>query len=240
MWASSGSDSVVCLTYRHRYRELIVSPRAFSAAALAATAALSLLLTACGGDEDGDPPSDDKIQGADKGEESPSPSASEEAAGRPEIKLPGDVRVIADWSQTGDPDEDAILRDTEQRIAAIEMALAEQDPTHEAFRFYSEGEAAAETEAYVTAYVHEEARITGTIRLYEPTVTIRDDGTATLAYCEDQSKAFDKYLKTGELNKTPVTKNSYFSHGATLRKDGQGTWITMKDIATQGASPCQP
>jgi hypothetical protein len=206
----------------------------------AAAAALSLLLTACGGDEDGDTSQDDKIQGAEKATESPSPSAAEEAADRPEIKLPEDVKVIADWSETGDPDKDAILRDTEQRIAAIEMALAEQDPSHEAFRFYSEGEAAAETEQYVKAYVDEEARITGTIRLYEPTVTIRDDGTATLAYCEDQSKAFDKYLKTGDVNKTPVTKDSYFSHGATLQKDEQGTWITMKDISTQGASACQP
>ncbi|AZM48115.1 hypothetical protein DMB38_22105 [Streptomyces sp. WAC 06738] len=218
-----------------------MSPRAFSAAALAATAALSLLLTACGSDEeDGDTKPDDKIQGADKPKESPSPTAEEATADRPEIKLPEDVRVVADWSETGKPAEDAILRDTEQRIAAIEMALAEQDPTHAAFRFYSEGEAAAATEEYVKAYVDEEARLTGTIRLYEPTVTIRDDGTATLVYCEDQSNAFDKYLKTGEVNKTPVTKNSYFSHGATLRKDEQGTWVTMTDVTTQGASSCQP
>ncbi|WBB63770.1 hypothetical protein O7599_15135 [Streptomyces sp. WMMC500] len=221
-------------------RELIVSPRVFSAAALAATAALSLLLTACGSDEDGDAKPDDKIQGADKGEESPSPSAPEEAAGRPEIKLPADVKYEFEWSKTGDPDKDAVLRDGEGYIKAIDVAIAEQDPAHEAVGFYSEGEAAAEAERYAQLFVDEKSRTTGTYRFYGEQVEINDDGTATLIYCEDQGKAYNKSLETGKVAHTPVTKDSYLVYNTKLRKNDDGVWVTEQVVSDRGAAQCQP
>ncbi|CAM5723633.1 hypothetical protein SVIOM342S_09282 [Streptomyces violaceorubidus] len=40
------------------------------------------------------------------------------------------------------------------------MAIAEQDPLHKAYRFYSEGEAAAGSEKYIRDFVDHKARTT--------------------------------------------------------------------------------
>ncbi len=219
-----------------------MSPRAHSAAVTAAAAAaLSLLLTACGGDDDGDPSSDDKIQGAGQTEESPSPSASEEeAAGRPEIKLPEDLTYEFEWSKTGDTDKDAVLRDTEERIKSLDMAIAEQDPEHPAYRFYYYGEAAAEAEETIQRFVDHKARTTGTARYYAEQLSLEGDGTANLIYCEDQSKAFNKFLDTGKVDTTPVTTDSYVVYNTKLRKGEGGVWVTEQLISERGAAQCQP
>ncbi|AUH41157.1 hypothetical protein [Streptomyces sp. CMB-StM0423] len=218
-----------------------MSPRALSAAALAATAALSLLLTACGSDEeDGDTKPDDKIQGADKPEQSPSPSAEEEAAGRPEIKLPKDVTYEFEWAKTGDPEKDAVLRDTEERIKALDMAIADQDPNHPAYRFYYEGMAAVGAEETIQRFVDHKARTTGTNRYYAEQLSLEEDGTANLIYCEDQSKAFNKFLDTGKVDRTPATADSYVVYNTKLRKGEEGTWVTEELISERGAAQCQP
>ncbi|WP_225797244.1 hypothetical protein [Streptomyces aculeolatus] len=217
-----------------------MSPRALSATAMAAAAALTLLLTACGSDEDDGTPQDDKIQGADKAKKSPSPSASEAGEGRPEIKLPDDVTYEFAWSETGDPDKDAVLRDGEQLIKAIDVAIADQDPTHDALLFYTEGEAAAEAERFVRLFVDDKSRTTGTYRFYDEQVEINDDGTATLIYCEDQGKAYNKSLKTGKVDVTPVTEDSYLVYNTKLRENDSGVWITEQVVSDRGAAQCQP
>lgn len=217
-----------------------MSPRALSATAMAAAAALTLLLTACGSDEDDGTPQDDKIQGADKAKKSPSSSASEAGEGRPEIKLPDDVTYEFAWSETGDPDKDAVLRDTEERIKSLDMAIAEQDPAHAAYRFYYYGEAAAGAEETIQRFVDHKARTTGTVRYYAEQLSLEGDGTANLIYCEDQSKAFNKFLDTGKVDKTPVTADSYVVYNTKLRKGEGGVWITEQLISERGAAQCQP
>ncbi|MFW6721069.1 hypothetical protein ACHZ98_13075 [Streptomyces sp. MAR4 CNY-716] len=216
-----------------------MSPRALSAAALTAAATLSLLLTACGGDEDGGTPQDDKIQGADKAKESPSPTAEEEAAGRPKITLPKDITYEFEWSKTGDPDKDAVLRDGEQLIKAIDVAIVEQDPTHEAMLLYTEGEAAAEAERFIQGYVDDGDRTTGQYRFYNEQVEIAEDGSATLLYCEDQSKAYAKSLKTGKVYVTDPSADDYVVYNSKLRKDDNGVWVTEQILSERGAAQCQ-
>ncbi|MEU9355111.1 hypothetical protein AB0D65_29955 [Streptomyces griseoloalbus] len=211
-------------------------------AALALTATAALTLSACGSDDDSSAKDNDKIAGADTGgEESPSPSASAPAsADRPKIELPSDVTYKFEWEKTGDPAKDAVLSDAEQRIKAVDMAIAEQDPLHEAYRFYSEGVAAAGSQKYIQEFVDHEARTTGVTRYYNESLTIRDDGTAALVYCEDQSKAFNKFLKTGKTDVTPVTKNAYVIYAGTLRKNKSGVWVTERLTSQRGSAKCQP
>ncbi|MFW6691331.1 hypothetical protein [Streptomyces sp. MAR4 CNX-425] len=217
-----------------------MSPRALPATAMAAAAALSLLLTACG-DDDGDASSDDKIQGADKAKDSPSPSPSEpETPGRPEIKLPDDLELIFDWPSTGDDTKDAVLQDAELRIRAVDLALVEQDPVHEAYRFFSGGEVAADTETYIQAYVDEKARTTGRTRFYDAQITMDEPGVADLIYCEDQTKSFDMYLEPEKVNRTEPSNDDYIVHQARLRENDAGVWVTEQNIASKGAEQCLP
>ncbi|MFC8735455.1 hypothetical protein [Streptomyces sp. NPDC057176] len=211
-------------------------------AALTLTATAALTLSACGSDDSSDK-GKDKIAGADTGSSTPSASPTASASsepGRPKIELPADVTYKFEWDKTGDPVKDAVLHDAEQRIKAVDMAIAEQDPLHEAYRFYSEGEAAAGSEKYIEDFVDHKARTTGLTRYYNESVSIKGDGTAALVYCEDQSKSFNKFIKSGKTDVTPVTKDSYVVYASTLRKNSKGIWLTERLNSERGSEKCQP
>ncbi|MFC7895008.1 hypothetical protein [Streptomyces sp. NPDC057381] len=214
-------------------------PTLLTALTLTATAALTL--SACGS-EDSASDDNDKIAGADTGSEpSKSPSESVPAeADRPKIELPTDVTYTFEWDKTGDPVKDAVLHDAEQRIKAVDMAIAEQDALHEAYRFYSEGEAAAGSQKYIQEFIDHKARTTGVTRYYQESLNVKDDGTASLVYCEDQSKSFNKFIKTGKTDVTPVTRDSYVVYASTLRKGSNGVWVTERLVSERGSSKCQP
>lgn len=204
------------------------------------TAAAALLLTACGGS----PQKSDKIAGAeDDGNQRTSPSSSPSDAAKvkvPEIKLPKDLIYHFDWGTHSDKAEIAVLRDGQQFILATDLAIANQDPLDKAYRFYSEGEAAANTQADVQEFVDHKARTTGTYRFYHERISLRKDGTAELSYCEDQSKAYNKFLTTGTVDTTPTSKNSYVIYDSNLTKNKQGVWVTTKMVSQRGATQCQP
>ncbi|MGA5523340.1 hypothetical protein [Streptomyces pseudogriseolus] len=200
--------------------------------------ALAMTLTACGGND-----TDAPAQGSDKAAAAaqPSPSTSASAsAERPTIQLPADVTYTFEWPKTDDEDKDAVLSDSEQRIKAVDMAIAEQDPLHEAYRFYTEGTAAAGTEKWIQSFVDHKARTTGVTRFYDADVTVNKDGTAALVYCEDQGKAYNKFLETGKVDVTPVSKDSYVVYAATLRKNENGVWVTERLSSQRGSARCRP
>ncbi|MFJ3711245.1 hypothetical protein [Streptomyces sp. NPDC090053] len=217
--------------------------RTLPAAAALATAA-ALLLTACGGSDDGKSKNSGKIAGADEGATkaaSPSASASAgDAAGRPKITLPSDISYTFDWPKTGDKDKDAILSDGEQSIKAVDMAIARQKSIDPAYQFYYEGEAAAGTQTFIKQYIDAKVRTTGHYRFYQENVVVNKDGTASFGYCEDQGKAFVKHLKSGKVDRTPVDKDSYVSYNTALHKNKQGVWVIQKMFSQSGSAKCQP
>ncbi|MEV0223983.1 hypothetical protein [Streptomyces sp. NPDC050704] len=212
-------------------------------AAITLTAAAALTLSACGGGDSDSSKDNDKIAGADTGGEKsapPSASASAAAAGRPKIELPSDLTYTFDWPKTGDKEKDAVLADSEQSVKAVDLAIANQDALDKAYLYYYEGEAAAGTELFIKNYVKHKARTTGAYRFYDPVVAVDDDGTASLSYCEDQGKAYVKYLKTNKVEKTEVTAKSYVIYHTSLKKNEQGVWEIQKIVSQSGSSKCQP
>ncbi len=212
------------------------------AAALVASAVV--LLAACGGSSGKSTSADDKVPGTEPvGEASASRTASAAgsvvSAGRPQIELPADLTYTFDWSRTGDTDKDAVLSDSEQFLKAVDMAIAEQDPLNEAYLFYSEGEAAAGSEKFIPEFVDYKDRITGAKRYFEAKVNVNSDGTAGLVYCEDQSRAYNKSLTTGETNATVASKDSYVLYSSRLRVNKHGIWITETLTSERGSSVCQ-
>ncbi|MFF1625368.1 hypothetical protein, partial [Streptomyces sp. NPDC058272] len=155
------------------------------------------------------------------------------------IELPSDLSYTFDWPKTGDKDKDAVLADSEQFIKAVDMAIAEQDPLHKAYRFYSEGTAAAGSQKFIQEFVDYKDRITGAKRYYNAKVKINADGTAGFVYCEDQNKAYNKSLKTGKTEVTPNSKDNYVLYNSRLRVNKQGIWITEKLTSQRGSSACQ-
>ncbi|MFD4629332.1 hypothetical protein ACFVYR_07600 [Streptomyces sp. NPDC058284] len=216
--------------------------RPFRLATAALIASAALLLTSCGSDDDTSK-DDDKIAGAEQGgEKSPSPSGpAKSAADRPKIELPSDLTYEFEWSKTGDKSKDAVLADTEQYLKAVDLAIAEQKPLHKAYRFYSEGEAAAGSQKFVQEYVDYKDRITGTKRYFHARVDVTGDKTAGIVYCEDQSKAHNKSLKTGKTAKASApSKDDFVLYSSRLHRNDKGVWITETTTSDRGNATCQP
>ncbi|MFC9059635.1 hypothetical protein ACFTXB_16485 [Streptomyces sp. NPDC057074] len=212
-------------------------PTFLTAAALATAAALTL--SACGGGDD-DADGNDKIAGADTAEASTSASPSTTgSAERPKIDLPPDLTYTFEWPKSGDKDEEAVLADSQQFIKAVDMAIAEQDPLNKAYRFYSEGEAAAGSQKFIQEFVDYKDRITGAKRYFNANVKINSDGTAAFIYCEDQNKAYNKSLKTGKTDVTPASKDNFVLYSSRLRANKQGVWVTETLTSQRGSAACQ-
>jgi hypothetical protein len=122
----------------------------------------------------------------------------------------------------------------------VDLAITNQNALDKAYLYYYEGEAAAETQEFIQAYIEAKARVTGTYRFYDASVNLRGGDTGSLVYCEDQSKAYDMYLKGEKVNRTPVTRNSYVLYNSQLRKDDRGVWVITKLLSQRGSGRCQP
>lgn len=213
---------------------------ATSASALAVSAAL--LLTSCGSSDDESKDSD-KIAGAEQGDRKKSASPSASASGtaeRPKTDLPSDVKLSFNPEKTGDTVKDAVLRDNTDFIRALNAAIVAGDPRLPALEFFTEGEAAASSQSWVKSFKDAGWTVTGAVRYFNRQVTVKSKTAASLTYCGDESKGYSKVIKTGQVKRTKVTKNSYILYGAQVEKNQEGVWELVKITSTRGAATCQP
>lgn len=211
-----------------------------TAAAAALTTAVALLLTGCGGSESEDS-GKDKIAGADTGASaSPTPTATDDGIDRPQVSLPeGDTLVFAPET-TGDAKTDAVLKDNAEYLRSIDEAIGKQDPKSEAVAFYSKDSAYIGSVEWISGFVKDGVTVTGTVRYFDRKVTFSEDGSAGLVYCADESKGYTKDVKTGKVNATEATKDSYVLYNDRLRKSDKGVWQTTKSTSARGSEVCQP
>ena len=223
------------------HREPSVNRRPTLLAAIALTAAAALSLSACGSDDSSKDKDNDKIAGADTGEEkSASPSASAAEAGRPKIELPSDLTMTFEGGKTGDAIKDAVLADSAERMRSVNAAIAGTDPENKALGFYNTGRALEAAVSWVGQFKDAGATVTGEARYYDRNVTLQSKTSAVLTFCADESKGFSKDKKTNKIAKTPATKNSYVLYNTKLSKNADGVWQTSQILSTRGAAQCQP
>ncbi|MEU4932752.1 hypothetical protein AB0G54_40740 [Streptomyces yokosukanensis] len=214
-------------------------PTLLAAAALTAVAALSL--SACGSGDDGSK-SNDKIAGADTGDQSsasasPSSSAST-PSDRPDIKLPSDLTMTFEGEKTGDSVKDAVLADSAERMRAVNAAIAGTDPKEEGIDFYNSGKALEAAVTWVGKFKKASLGITGTFRYYDRIVTLDGSKTASVVFCADESKGYAKDLKTGKPKVTTPSDQDFILYNTRLEKSGDGVWQTTGIVSTAGAKQC--
>ena len=212
-------------------------PTFLTATALAATAALTL--SACGGGDD-DSGGNDKIAGADTGEASASPSTGgSDSAGRPDLKVPKDMKSVFEGWKTGDTTKDAALADAQRALGSVDDAIARGDTKSKALSFYYQGDALISEVKWVQAWLDANISWTGTIRYFDPQVTLRDEKTAVVVYCADDGKAYNKDRKTGKVDKTPASDSPYVLYNTRLEKSGEGVWVTTGLHTKRGHEQCE-
>ncbi|MBD0843089.1 hypothetical protein [Streptomyces sp. TRM68416] len=210
-------------------------------AALALTAAAALTLSACGSDDDS-PESKDKIAGADTGaEKSPSPSASTPEPGdRPKISFPSDAKNVFEDQKTGDATKDAVLADSALAVNAVDEAIFEGNTDTKALGFYNTGKALESSITFVQQYIDGGDTWVGVTRYFDYKVTLSGADKAYVTYCSDESKSYIKNRKTGKVDKTPATADSYVLYNTSLTKNGDGVWQTTNIASNGGDKACQP
>ncbi|MEV4924406.1 hypothetical protein [Streptomyces roseoverticillatus] len=210
------------------------------------TAAAALALTACGG---GAKRADDgKIDGAEgsasasagPASSSPSGGPGRDGADRPKVTLPEDVQHVFEPRSTSDARQDAVLADNERNIIAEDDAILRGDPRSSALAFYNTGSALAGAVDWVKKFMDADLSLTGTTRYYNRRVKLDGDNKATLTYCGDESKAFNKNRKTGKVDRDEPSKDSYVLYNTRLVKSAKGVWQTTEMLSWRGSDSCQP
>ncbi|WP_019357561.1 hypothetical protein [Streptomyces sp. AA1529] len=200
-----------------------------SAVPLAAVAAaVALLVSGCGGGDDGDGKSG-KIDGAeDAGKKSPSAESSspgkEDAPGdfrTSDIELPDDLELVFDWDQPSDPDKAAALDGAADYMRALMHGTVEQDPKDPVLAKHVVPLHTAQE--YATNLIKMDVKkghtVTGTDRYYRERIgDVVDGKLAEISFCIDQSKLFSKDIKSGKVLRTEENASSYMRFWLVMEK----------------------
>lgn len=196
---------------------------------IATTATTALLLTgACGGSDDG---SDEEIEGVEEGGSEQEGEATEEprqtpgGADRPEIVLPDGFENIWDNWESDDSTEQAALNDVREAQNAVDLAIMEGDPEADYVNFYHSAEALVGAKEWINEFIDNDGTVSGTVRYFNPVVSLQGTSGATVTYCGDESEATAVDINTGE-QLSEDTGRPYVWYSNLLQKDEQGVWIT--------------
>ena len=202
-------------------------------AATAAALAATLLLSGCGGDQDG---SSGKIEGAESGKKTSSPSTStdtgKDKAGEkngpdaPEFDFPEGVKADVAEERTGDKEKDAVLRDHGYALRAVVLSVAKADADLPVDSRFLWGDANDALKYHVSKFKKDGKVGTGVYRYYDRKAAVRDDDSAVVTYCESERDAFAKVVKTGKVLRTKPGPDDFSRYHARMEKKN-GEWKTM-------------
>ncbi|MEW2387263.1 hypothetical protein AB0933_02755 [Streptomyces venezuelae] len=207
-------------------------------ATAALAAAVALVLTGCSSDSE----PDDKIKGAEQGEDASSPSVKATPTAPAKVAdfgLPDDIDVQIESDATGDKTKDQILKEQAEGLMARQRLYVDLDTESRYLTRYYAGEAREFYVADIKKAKSEGRTITGTYRYYDRKVTKNTDDFAIVTYCEDRSKAYAKDIKSGKAQKTKPSPEDFILNTATLRKTEHGTWLVQSFRGEGGATQCQ-
>ncbi|KAF4405365.1 MULTISPECIES: hypothetical protein [Streptomyces] len=203
--------------------------------ATALAAAAALLLTACGGGNETSKDSG-KIEGAHQDDKSSAESSPPSSAKRPQIKIPNGFEMTFERWESTDPKENAVLQDGRERVRAVNEAILQNpaNPESPHVSFYNAEGALDSGKRWIDGFKKNGLTITGEVRYLDPQVGFRDDGSATLVYCADESKGFSKNVKTGKVD-DESSSSPYVRYTTLLKKNGEGVWQTVRVVNERGA-----
>jgi len=189
--------------------------------------ALALSATGCGSDASNSAPGGAVLEDGKRGASgSPSPSASGVAEGStPTFDLPSDITVAVDRETTGDATKDAILRDVAYSAQANIEAFAKGVGQTANMNRYFAASALTYLVDRVATVKEDGLTLTGDYRLYGFEVTDVANGRAAAArYCEDQTKAYSKEIKTRKVLRTRPSDKDFILFAVQAQKDSAGDW----------------
>ncbi|MFF1274469.1 hypothetical protein ACFVZC_13810 [Streptomyces marokkonensis] len=209
-------------------------------AALALTATAALTLSACGSD-DAPAKAGDEIAGADTdGKKTPPATTPPASADRPKITFPADAKNVFEGGKTGDPAKDAVLADSALSVNAVDEAILKGTTDTQALGFYNAEKALSSSIAYAQRYIDGNDTWAGVTRYFNRKATLSGEKKAYVTYCSDETKSHIKNRKTGKVDKSAASSDSYVLYNTALTKNAEGVWQTTDIVSKRGAKECQP
>jgi hypothetical protein len=203
-------------------------------------AAVTLSVAGCSSDS-GNDSANDKIAGADSGEKSstsPTPSASAEK-NAPTFDFPSDIKVTIDRKSTGDATKDAILRDAAYSAQANIEAFAKGEGQTANMNRYFAVNALTYWTKRVADLKKDGLTLTGDYRYFDFQVTdVANGKTAAARYCEDQSKAYGKEIKTNKVQRTQPSDKDFVLYTFQAARDSAGDWQVTQQSWKKGDASC--
>ncbi|MGA5329208.1 hypothetical protein ACPCJT_22470 [Streptomyces griseoincarnatus] len=214
--------------------------------AAAFAAATALLLTACGGGNDGSTDSDE-IAGAGRQSEQPSKSAEpgapqEDKPDGVDLSLPKDINLVFDWDRPEDENEAAAMDDAANFFRAIYRGVDKRTAKEAGVVAYATGEGLRYAQTQVNAWIDGGWTATGTLRHYDATTRSAGDGTSVeVAFCADSGKFFGKEVKTGKVltTKPSIEDFDYYKIIMVKVPTSDALWQASKVFVETKAAKCQ-
>ncbi|AKG43080.1 lipoprotein [Streptomyces xiamenensis] len=214
-------------------------------ALIAASAATALLLTACGGSDNGDASND--IPGVDETTEEPGgpedepedPPADEGREGRPDIDLGGNYENVYADEFTGDPAIDEILLDNQGFQDAVAEAIVSYDNERPSLRYYVADQALYSTLDLLENVYQTGNSSAGVATYFNRNVTLREEGIATISFCRDFSDIYTIDFETGETVEEAEPGSPASRYVARMQQNDEGVWQTVEYELFREDAECQ-
>ncbi|MGW3295012.1 hypothetical protein ACWC9S_13650 [Streptomyces xiamenensis] len=214
-------------------------------ALIAASAATALLLTACGGSDNGD--ASDDIPGVDETTEEPGgpedepedDPADEGREGRPEVDLGANLQHVYEDDFTGDAEVDVVLRDSQGFQDAVAEAVVSFEPDRPALRYYIAGDALSRTLTILDGVYENGFTSEGTVRHFNHSVTLLNEDAATFSICRDFSEVRTVDWESGEIVEDADPDAAPTLYVGRLEKADNDVWQTVEYETIQGADECR-
>lgn len=176
--------------------------------------------------------------------DSPSTPAAPPSSNVPAAVLPADLKFQVDGQPPSDPVQKAVWDGWFAEYQAEFQAITRQDSNDSLYKLWTGTEknagfdATASTQKFIAAFIANGHSVSGTLRLYNWTVTATDSIGYHLSWCEDQTKFYDKDIKTGKVLLTSPSRSDFYFYRSTLQKGPDGRWITNWIQSSRGDSRC--
>ncbi|NJQ05254.1 hypothetical protein [Streptomyces lonarensis] len=218
--------------------------------ALAAVAASSLLLAACGSGNAGE-----EIVGLDRGPaqhdnaatDAPDTEAdgdgntdapAEDDIDRPDIEVGDSLQLVFEEPDTGNPEHDAILTDSQWQIKSVFEVLTSHDLENSSVSFYTTGESYRQDMESLEYIVEKGGTSEGIMRFTGHRVLDVEGDVAFVEYCRDFSDVRDTRFDTGEVEFEPNPDALPSYQKARLQRNDLGVWQTTDTEIEQESTKC--
>jgi hypothetical protein len=210
-------------------------------------ALLLTAVTACSSDSE----SDEEIEGAQTGGEEtpaeddaetpePDPVPTDDGIERPEINVADDLEMVFEDESTGDPVEDAILRDSEWQVKAVYEVLTTHNWEDSSISFYTQRDALVREMDLVESVLDEGHASAGVMRYFNREVTtLEGQDAAIVTYCRDFSEVYTTDFETGEVIEEADSDAQPTLYTTRVEQNNAGVWQTVSKESERESPECR-